>query len=196
MDQLASAAAAPEAATAIDCRSLEVTSIAIPSSLTIGVVHSGQHRALADGRYAERLAECRAAEATLGSLRDATIEDAENLADAVQRRRARHVITENGRVLDMMAAIRGGDLASIGHLLDESHASLAHQFEVSTPELDQLCDVVRRVPGVLGARLTGAGFGGCVIVIGETGWRLPDDLGTQSWMVHSVGGPTVAHADE
>lgn len=194
MDQLAVTAASAGAATLIDCRSLDVTTIEIPAGLEIAVVHSGEHRSLADGRYALRSAEVAAAGEAIGPLRDANLDDIASIEDSVLADRARHVVTENQRVLDMVEAIRGADLLSIGAILDEGHRSLSEDFAVSTPGIDQLCDKLRRVPGVAGARLTGAGFGGCVVVIGEAGWRLPEDIGHARWRVRSVGGPQVTQS--
>src|SRR5262249_3389561 len=84
---------------------------------------------------------------------------------AVLEHRARHVVEENGRVLETVAALEVGDLVTVGRLFDASHASLRDLYEVSSPELDALVEIARDVPGVLGARLTGAGFGGCTITL-------------------------------
>jgi galactokinase len=160
MDQLTSLCGRRGAALLIDCRSLAVDPVDLPAGLAILVVDSGIRRDLADTAYAARRAECEAIAARLGlrTLRDAT---AEQVADEP---RARHVVSENARVLDFADALRRSDVEALGPLLLASHASLRDDFEVSTPELDEL--VARLVDaGALGARLTGAGFGGSVVAL-------------------------------
>jgi galactokinase len=160
MDQLASVAGRAGHALLIDCRSLEVEPIPIPDSLAIVVLHSGLPRVLVESAYAERRAACERVAARLGlpALRDAG-------ADQVRDEpRARHVVSENDRVLRAAAALRSGDVDELGALLSASHASLRDDFEVSTPELDLLAGELERA-GALGARLTGAGFGGCVVAL-------------------------------
>src|SRR4051794_12154207 len=160
MDQLASVAGRAGCALLIDCRSLQTDPIPLPESLAIVVVHSGLPRALEHSAYAERRAACEAVAARLGlpALRDATLEQ---VADEP---RARHVVSENARVVEAAEALRRGDVDSLGSLMSASHASLRDDFEVSTPELDALVDALGRA-GALGARLTGAGFGGCVVAL-------------------------------
>ena len=164
MDQLASLAGRAGCALLIDCRSLEVESIPIPASLELVVVHSGLPRTLAGSAYAERRASCERAAGELGlaALRDATVEQVANDP------RARHVVSENARVLRAAAMLRTGDSGALGRLLHESHASLRDDFEVSTPELDVLAEALESA-GALGARLTGAGFGGCVVALADRG---------------------------
>jgi galactokinase len=158
MDQLASLAGRHNHALLIDCRSLDVRPIPLPPRLAVLIVHSGVSRGLVDSEYAERREACEAIAALLGvqSLRDAT---PEQVADEP---RARHVVSENARVLRAAEALAEGDVAALGPLLNESHASLRDDFEVSTPELDALVEALRDA-GAIGARLTGAGFGGCVV---------------------------------
>ena len=135
--------------------------------LALVVVDTGVQRTLADGRYAERRRECEQAAATLGaSLRDVTLAQlADNSRmDDVARRRARHVVTENQRVAGVAAALEGGTMASIGNALVEGHASLRDDFEVSCAELDLVVTTAMDT-GAIGARMTGAGFGGCAIVL-------------------------------
>ena len=158
MDQLASVEGKRNHALLIDCRSLEVEPIRLPPRLAVLIVHSGVSRSLVDSAYAERKEACEAAAARLGlrSLRDAT---AEQVADDP---RARHVVSENARVLEAARALEAGDVDALGPLLNASHASLRDDYEVSTPELDALAEELVRA-GSLGARLTGAGFGGCVV---------------------------------
>ena len=144
----------------IDCRALTVEPVALPRSLGVVVVHCGLARTLVGSAYAERRAACEAAAARLGvpALRDAT------LAQVRDDPRARHVVTENARVLEFADALRAGDVNALGPLLLASHRSLRDDFEVSTPELDLLVETLVE-SGALGARLTGAGFGGCVVAL-------------------------------
>ena len=160
MDQLASVAGRAGQALLLDCRTLEITPVALPEQMGILVVHSGIGRTLATSAYAERRAACEAAAARLGlpTLRDATIEDVAD--DPI----ARHVVTENARVGAFAGALVAGDLDAAGALMLASHRSLRDDFGVSTPELDLLVDLSRDA-GAFGARLTGAGFGGCVVAL-------------------------------
>jgi galactokinase len=160
MDQLAAVAGRADHALLLDCRSFEVETIPLPESLGIVVVHSGLPRALESSAYAQRRAACEATAARHGlrMLRDATF--AQVADDPI----ARHVVSENARVGRFVAALRRDDLHALGHLALESHRSLADDFEVSTPELDLLVSIaVER--GAFGARLTGAGFGGCIVAL-------------------------------
>ena len=185
MDQLASAAGVAGHALRIDCATLEVTPVAIPDGVDVVVVHSGEMRSLSGSAYAERAAACQAAEAAVGPLRRATITDVDGLPEPM-RRRARHVITENARVDALVAALAASDGRAIGEVMAASHASLRDDFEVSTPALDALVVELVATPGVLGARLTGAGFGGCVVALTEPGTPLPHDH--QAWRVTPSAG--------
>jgi galactokinase len=158
MDQLASVFGCAGHALLLDCRTLAIEPVALPPDVAVLVVHSGVARRLEDSAYAERRAACEAAALRLGveTLRDASYDE---VADDPF---ARHVVSENARVLDFVAALRAGDLERCGRLMDASHASLRDDFRVSTPELDVLVDALVR-EGAYGARLTGAGFGGCVV---------------------------------
>jgi galactokinase len=170
MDQLASASGVAGHALLIDCHELTIEPIALPEGIEVRVIHSGQTRQLAGSAYAERTEAVAAAEAELGPLRqqhDPAAADA--LTDPILRRRARHVISENARVRSVAAALPAGDLATVGEALVASHASLRDDFEVSTPVLDALVDRLLATDGVFGARLTGAGFGGCVVALTEPG---------------------------
>ena len=160
MDQLASLFGVAGHALLIDCRTNDVTPIPLPPGVAIVVAHSGVARTLVGSEYATRRAECEAVAARLGlaSLRDATIEQ------TAGEPRARHVVTENARVLATAAALPSGDLSVLGPLLLASHASLRDDFGVSTPELDLLVELLVDA-GAAGARLTGAGFGGCVVAL-------------------------------
>ncbi|HZQ64923.1 MAG TPA: galactokinase [Gaiellaceae bacterium] len=163
MDQLTSIAGRRGSALLIDCRSLDVDPIPLPPGLAVLVVHSGVPRELAGSAYAERRRECEEAAARLGlrALRDATLDQVAGWP------RARHVVSENARVNAAVEALRAGDAARLGGLLGEGHASLRDDFEVSTPELDTLVELLVEA-GALGARLTGAGFGGCVVALAST----------------------------
>ena len=183
MDQLASAAGVVGHALLIDCHGLTVTPVRLPTNVEVRVIHSGQSRQLAGSPYAERRAEVEAAERLLGPLRlitDASAVDAVN--DPILRRRARHVISENGRVLDAVAALEADDLGSVGAAMTASHCSLRDDFEVSTTVLDHLVERLAATPGVYGARLTGAGFGGCVVAL-----TAPGAL-SEGWLVRAAGG--------
>jgi len=165
MDQLTVLAAVEDSLLRLDCRSLSVTPLALPAGVEVVVADSGTERTLVGSAYGERVAECARVEAELGPLRDATPQDAERVADPVLRRRARHVTTENARVDAVVAALGSGDLRHAGALMVASHASLRDDYEVSTPALDALVQELRGTPGVYGSRLTGAGFGGCVVAL-------------------------------
>jgi galactokinase len=164
MDQLASVGGRRDHALLLDCRSLAISPVAIPAELGVMVVHSGIERVLADSAYAERRAACEAAAARLGvdALRDATISQ---VADDPF---ARHVVSENARVLAFVDALRAGDASAAGALMLASHASLRDDFAVSTPELDRLVEL-SVATGAFGARLTGAGFGGCIVALVPAG---------------------------
>ncbi len=172
MDQLTVAAATPGNGLLIDFHTMSLAHVPIPTSVDVVVIHSGERRSLAAGHYAERRAECEAAAVSIGPLGLASRLDLPALADPVLRRRARHVITECERVRDYARALSSGDLIGAGQLMFESHRSLAEDFEVSTPALDAMVEVLRDTPGVRGARLTGAGFGGCAVALADHGARI------------------------
>ena len=153
MDQLASLSGRRGNALLIDCRSLEIEPIPLPPRLTVVIVHSGVARTLAGSAYAERRRTCEMVAARLGvpALRDAS---PEQVADEP---RARHVVSENARVLEAARALSEGSIDELGPLLAASHASLRDDFEVSTPELDALAEELVAA-GALGARLTGRGL--------------------------------------
>lgn len=169
MDQLASAAGVAGHALLIDCTSLSIDPIPLPDGLEVVAVHCGQPRALASSAYAERRDACERAAAEVGPLRTATPTEVEAIADPETRRRARHVVTEEGRVAAFAGALRADDRPALGSLLAESHRSLRDDFEVSIPVLDTLVERLTATPGVIGARLTGAGFGGCAVALAEPG---------------------------
>lgn len=158
LDQMASLEGRAGHALLLDCRTLTIEPVALPDDLAILVIHSGLPRELADSAYAARRAACEAAARSVGvhALRDATLEQVAH--DPI----ARHVVTENRRVHECCDALRADDIERVGEVLLEGHASLRDDFRVSTPELDLLVDLFV-AHGASGARLTGAGFGGCVI---------------------------------
>ena len=177
MDQLAVTLARGDSALLIDCRALDWRPVPLPlDRYAIVVCDSGSPRRLRDSRYNERRAECEAVAAALEveSLREATTEMVAGLrgrVDPAALRRAEHVLAENERVLDCAAALERDDLAAVGRLFAASHASLRDLFEVSSPELDALVEIATGCPGVVAARMTGAGFGGCTVNLVERGAR-------------------------
>ncbi|MDQ3306051.1 MAG: galactokinase [Actinomycetota bacterium] len=185
MDQLASAGGVAGHALLIDCSALTVEPVPVPEDVEVVVVHSGQSRHLVGSAYAERRAQCQAAEAVVGPLNLAELDAVASLSDPVVRARARHVVTENERVRRFAAALRTGDMAECGNLMVASHESLRDDFEVSTPRLDALVAELSARPGVHGARLTGAGFGGCVVALAEPGAL------AEGWHVKAVAGARV-----
>lgn len=167
MDQLASAASVAGAALLIDCRSLDLQPVPMPEGVTILIAHSGVARGLVEGRYNRRRASCERAAALLGIdlLRDATQRDLGRLSGEVLRR-ARHVVTENARVLAAAHALRDDDLQTLGTLMTESHASMRDDFEITVPAVDGLADIAHRaIGGEGGARMTGGGFGGAIVAV-------------------------------
>ena len=177
MDQLAVTLARGDSALLIDCRSLDWRPVPLPLDRhAIVVCDSGIPRRLGESRYNERRAECEAVAAALEleSLREATPDMLASLRgrfDPVALGRAEHVLAENERVLDCAAALERNDLAAVGRLFAASHASLRDLFEVSSPGLDALVEIATGCPGVVAARMTGAGFGGCTVNLVERGAR-------------------------
>lgn len=181
MDQLCIAAAKDGHATIIDCHSFDVSHVPIPGDVEI-VVSFVAHRELEASGYAHRVAECAAAELVVGPLRTAALADIAAIEDPKVRRRARHVITENQRVRDFAAALSLEDYKSAGELMVESHLSLRDDFETSTDAMDRTQGEILRQRGVLGARMTGGGFGGCIVSLCEPGAKL------DGWRVRPVAG--------
>jgi galactokinase len=190
MDQLASTAGVAGHALRIDCSALMIEPVEVPGDLEVVVVDSGEPRALATSDYAERVEACQAAQDAIGPLRQATIAQVDSIADPVVRRRARHVVTENARVDAFASALRSGDRRGLRAAMADSHASLRDDFEVSTPTLDALVEALSSMTGVVGARLTGAGFGGCVVTLVERGTTI--SLGNGTWRVNASRGAHVA----
>lgn len=174
MDQFASRVGRKDYALFLDCRSLEYKSIPLRfSDHRIVILHSGVKRSLAASAYNERHSECAQAveyfsqiDGSVTALRDvaaATFEEHADRLSANVRRRCRHVITENDRVLRAVDELSRGEIGEFGTLMTQSHDSLRDDFEVSCAELDALVETAGRMEGVLGARMTGAGFGGCTV---------------------------------
>jgi galactokinase len=164
MDQLCIAAGTPNRPVLIDCSSLDMEHLSLPVGARITYEFVAPRR-LRGSEYATRVAEARSATESIGPLRDATIDDVESIADPVIRRRARHIVTENRRVLDFASAMKVGDLESMGRLMVESHRSMQFDYETSNATMDDAVERTLAEPGVLGARLTGGGFGGCVVAL-------------------------------
>ena len=173
MDQFSVSCGQHGSALLLDCRSLDWRAVPLPDDVTLVVCHTGSERRLGASEYNQRRAECEAAVAGLAtldpSIRSLRDVDADLLArgaatlDPVVARRAAHIVAENERVVEVVAALEAGDLAAIGDLFRAGHESLRDLFEVSSPELDALVEIARDVPGVVAARMTGGGFGGCTV---------------------------------
>ena len=171
MDQFTALSARAGYALLLDCRSLTASQVSLlPPRFTWLLADTQVHHQLASSSYNERRAQCDAAAKALGasSLRDLTAPDLARLQDPTLLRRARHVVAEDARVLDAVDALREGDARQLGAILFASHSSLRDDFEVSCAELDRLVDVAASKPSVLGARMMGGGFGGCVLVLLES----------------------------
>lgn len=179
MDQMAAAVAAPAEAILLDCRDLSVERITLPSDWGLLIVDSGTRRELVTGEYNQRRLQCEAAArhygvASLRELQPVELSTRRQSLDDITFRRARHVVTENARVLHAATALRSRDLRAFGAALRASHESLQADFEVTVPEVDQLAAelnalIARYADGRGGARMTGGGFGGCVIAVVEHG---------------------------
>jgi galactokinase len=179
MDQFISVLGAEGHALLIDCRSLEYRLIPFPSQGALVIGNTKASRSLAGSAYNERRRQCEMGVATLQqvlpevrALRDvssAQLEAHADLLDPVVYRRCRHVVAENERVLETVAALERDDLTAVGRLMDASHVSLRDDYEVSSPALDAMVEAMRSAPGCYGARLTGAGFGGCAVALVRPG---------------------------
>jgi galactokinase len=127
------------------------------------------HRTLVGSAYSDRVAECVRAEQEIGPLRLAGAADVDRISDATVQRRARHVVTENERVREFAAALQAGDFDAAGKLMTAGHASLRDDFGTSTAQMDAVVEQLAARRGVYGARMTGGGFGGCVVAITQPG---------------------------
>jgi galactokinase len=175
MDQMASSLADETSALFLDTRSGVWERVTLPEAVELAVIDSGVTHRHASGGYNARRAECEEAADRLGlaSLRDLDLDRgaAARIATLPEPydRRVRHVVTENARVLDTVAALQGGDVEEVGFLLAASHASLRDDYEVSTPEVDRLVELAMADSDVLGARMTGGGFGGAIVALVRRG---------------------------
>lgn len=216
MDQFASASGEDGVAVLLDCRSLEHRPVPLPPGLVLVVAHTGVPRSLSGSAYNERRAQCEAAVAVLAkrdprvrSLRDvdvALLDRYEGDLEPIVARRARHVVEENDRVLAAEIALREGDLDAVGLLFAASHDSLRDLYEVSCPELDEMVRIAAATPGVVGARMTGAGFGGCTVslvhpeAVGALTARIEGEYAERTgrtprvWPVRAVAGAGVVTA--
>jgi len=171
MDQLISACGHAGHALLIDCRSLVTQPVAMPADMAVLIVESRVQRGLVDSEYNLRRQQCEAVARQLGvpALRDATLamlQAHQASLDAVALRRARHVITENARTQAAASALQAGDAATLGQLMAQSHASMRDDFEITVPAIDHLVAILQQVIGTQGgARMTGGGFGGCVVAL-------------------------------
>ena len=177
MDQLISALGQEDNLLMIDCRSLQTKPTPIPHDVAVMIVNSHVKHDLVTGEYNTRRQQCEAAAQFFGvkALRDVSIEqfkqrEAELTAlDADVAKRARHIVTENQRVLDAVAALERGDLTRLGELMGQSHDSMRDDFEITTPEIDYLVELAQLAIGNSGgARMTGGGFGGCIVAVAPT----------------------------
>jgi galactokinase len=210
MDQMISACGREQHALLIDCRSLALTPVRIPAELALVIVNSNVARGLVDSEYNLRRRQCEAASGHFGvkNLRDvspAMLAAAGIGLDATALRRARHVIGENARVLAMRDALHEEDLERVGILMSASHASMRDDFEITVPPIDRLVEVLTSVIGPRGgARMTGGGFGGCVValmpreLVGrarqavEDSYRTPDGRKGSTMVCRAAAGVEVA----
>ncbi|QSV16238.1 galactokinase [Photobacterium ganghwense] len=203
MDQLISAEGQDNYALLIDCRSLETTPVPMPEDMAVVIINSNKQRGLVDSEYNTRRAQCEAAAKIFGvkALRDVSLAQfeawlesqkaAQAEVDPLVVKRARHVITENARTLEAAQALSHGDRVRMAQLMAESHASMRDDFEITVKEIDALVDIVKAVIGEEGGvRMTGGGFGGCVValmpparvddVIAAVSTRYPQETGLKA----------------
>ncbi len=174
MDQMASAASREGHALFLDCRSLEMQHVPLPKGIAIVVLDTSTRRGLVDSAYNERRSQCEEAARWFGAraLRDVGLEEfgkrnAKSGLSEIAWKRARHVVTENARVLDAVKAMKSGDAKRLGALFNASHESLRNDFEVTNDALDTMVRCAQEQDGCYGARMTGAGFGGCAVALVE-----------------------------
>ncbi|MDC9614954.1 galactokinase [Xenorhabdus khoisanae] len=171
MDQLISACGEENHALLIDCRTLETQAVRMPDNMVVMIIHSNKQRGLVDSEYNTRRQQCEKAARLLGvkALRDISLGDfntRQARLDALLIKRARHVITENARTEAAADALRAGDLFRLGQLMAESHISMRDDFEITVSEIDMLVEIVKNaISDRGGIRMTGGGFGGCVVAL-------------------------------
>lgn len=173
MDQMISATGREGHAVLIDCRSLEIRPVPLPEGVLVVILDTSTRRELAGSAYNDRRSQCQSAadHFRVPALRDLTPAVFESGLRGLGRdaiRRARHVVHENERTLEAARAMEAGDAQRLGALMSESHRSLKVDFEVSSEELDRVVEIAAAQPGCLGARMTGAGFGGCAVALVES----------------------------
>ena len=169
----------------IDCSTLEIVHSPSPQECKI-VVQFITHRTLQGSEYSDRVQQCKTAESMIGPLRSANIDMLELIEDKNISKRARHVITENQRVREFAQALQSHDLQFAGKLMNDGHRSLALDFDTSTPTMDKAVEEIQKLPGVFGARMTGGGFGGCVVAL------CSHDANVPGWTVSAVGAAKLA----
>ncbi|HEY9107182.1 MAG TPA: galactokinase [Roseateles sp.] len=213
MDQMVSACGEPDHAVLLDCRSLETVSVPLPPGLAVLILHSNVKRGLVGSAYNERRAQCEAAARFYGvpALRDLTEAQLGSAPpaglDPVAWRRARHVVTEDTRTLAASDALRDGDLQKLGALMAASHASMRDDFEITVPPIDELVALVHGcLAGEGGVRMTGGGFGGCVVAVTTparaqqavervlSAYRSPEGLQATPYLCHASAGAGVVTA--
>ena len=174
LDQLSSACCVAGKAMLMDCRTLGLSYAPLPEGVAVVIADTGKRRGLVDSAYNERRAQCEAGARALGvsHLRDVSLHGLwsaarDGLLDELARRRCEHVVAENGRTQAAFAALKAGDAVAFGQLMDQSHADLRDKFSVTCSELDDMVAIARALPGCLGSRMTGAGFGGCTVSLVE-----------------------------
>jgi len=167
MDQIACALSQRDTALLLDCHTLQTSMVSIPEDVAVVIMDTGTRRELRSSEYNKRRESCESAALDLGvpSLRNASLDDITNLSNQTLRRRARHVVSENKRVLNTVKAFSTGDLLTAGQLFTDSHLSLRDDYEVSGPALDRIVEVSLGAPGCFGARMTGGGFAGSALAL-------------------------------
>ncbi|EBN3404839.1 galactokinase [Salmonella enterica subsp. enterica serovar Heidelberg] len=171
MDQLISALGKKDHALLIDCRTLGAKAVSMPKGVAVVIINSNFKRTLVGSEYNTRREQC---ETGARALRDVSLEAFNAVAselDPVVAKRVRHVLSENARTVEAASALEKGDLQRMGQLMAESHASMRDDFEITVPQIDTLVDIVKATIGDQGGvRMTGGGFGGCVVAL------IPEDL--------------------
>jgi galactokinase len=171
MDQMASAACKEGHALFLDCRSLEIQHAPLPQGISIVILDTSTRRGLVGSAYNERRSQCEEAARWFGvkALRDVSVEEfnksSKNGLNELAKKRARHIITENARVLEAMEVMKAGNVKRLGELFNASHDSLRDDFEVTNDALNIMVDCAREQASCYGARMTGAGFGGCAVAL-------------------------------
>jgi galactokinase len=158
---------------------LTISPVQLPTDVKV-VVQFIAERKLTSSGYSKRVAQCNSAEQIIGPLRLANLSSLSSISDQTVRRRARHVVSENQRVRDFATMLRTGDIKSAGKLMIESHNSLDSDFETSTPQMNSAVVSAIAQPGVFGARMTGGGFGGCIVILADAAAKV------DGWQVRAV----------